>query len=149
MTIDWTFHAFDTLHPTEIHAMFELRVNVFVVEQQCPYPEVDALDLDATHVLGMKSGAGLVAYARIIPAHGDIPPHIGRVVVHAHHRHEGVGHELLRRVLDHLDEQQGSRRSALAAQHHLQAFYEHHGFRCTGDAYDLDGIPHVDMVRTD
>lgn len=147
MPIHWSFHRFQTLRPADIHAMYKLRVDVFVVEQNCPYAEVDADDLAAVHVLGVKDDAGLIAYARIIPAHTDGLPHIGRVVIHPAHRGEGAAHELIRAVLDHLSTTQGTQRSALAAQSHLQGFYEQHGFKPTGDVYDLDGIPHVDMQR--
>ncbi|MBX2973589.1 MAG: GNAT family N-acetyltransferase [Flavobacteriales bacterium] len=147
MPIQWTFHRFEALRPVEIHALYKLRVDVFVVEQNCPYPEVDAEDLAAMHVLGVKPDAGLIAYARIIPPHADGLPHIGRVVVHRDHRRNGTGHALLSAVTDHLIATHGSARSALAAQHHLQRFYERHGFAPVGDVYDLDGIPHVDMVR--
>lgn len=148
MAMEWTLAPFHALRPADIHAVFALRSNVFIVEQRCPYPDVDDLDLDALHLLGNKPDMGLVAYARIIPPTGDEVPHIGRVVVRADHRGQGLGHELLRVVLDHLQHRFGSPRCALAAQQHLQAFYEQHGFRTTSDAYDLDGIPHVDMVHT-
>lgn len=147
MPIHWSFHRFEALRPVDIHALYKLRVDVFVVEQDCPYPEVDAEDLSAVHVFGTKADTGLVAYARIIPPHADGPPHIGRVVVHRDHRGSGTGHALMSAVLDHLTATHGNARSALAAQHHLQRFYEHHGFARVGNVYDLDGIPHVDMHR--
>jgi len=148
MAMEWTLTPFSALSPADIHAVFALRSNVFIVEQRCPYPDVDDLDLAALHLLGRKPDLGLVAYARIIPPAVDGIPHIGRVVVRADHRGTGFGHALLRVVLDHLQHRYGSPRSALAAQQHLQAFYERHGFRTTCEAYDLDGIPHVDMVHT-
>lgn len=147
MPIHWSFHRFEDLHPADIHAMYKLRVDVFVVEQHCPYPEVDVEDLAAVHVFGTKSDNGLVAYARIIPAHMDGPPHIGRVLVHRDHRGGGTGHALMTAVLGHLIATRGSARSVLAAQSHLQRFYERNGFIRVGDIYDLDGIPHVDMQR--
>ena len=144
----WTFRGFDAMRPAEIHAMLKLRIAVFVVEQLCPYQEVDDLDLIATHLLGTSEENDLVAYARIIPALPGGQPHIGRVLVHANHRSSGTGHELMRQVLNHLTKEYGDQNSALAAQAHLRTFYEHHGYRRVGPVYDLDGIPHVDMEHT-
>lgn len=147
MAVHWSFHRFEALRPADIHALYKLRVDVFVVEQNCPYPEVDAEDLAAVHVFGTRTDAGLVAYARIIPPNADGLPHIGRVVVHRDHRGSGTGHALMSAVLGHLMATRGNAESALAAQRHLQRFYERHGFVRIGDVYDLDGIPHVDMRR--
>ena len=146
MGIIWRIHPFNELQPALIHAMYKLRVDVFVVEQNCPYPEVDAYDLTATHVLGMLQGE-LVAYARIIPPGQDGLPHVGRVIVRADRRGEGLAHELMNTVIAELERVYRSARSALAAQSHLQCFYEMHAYSRTGAPYDLDGIPHVDMVR--
>ncbi|TXI81354.1 MAG: drug:proton antiporter, partial [Flavobacteriales bacterium] len=88
--MEWTLAPFHALRPADIHAVFALRSNVFIVEQRCPYPDVDDLDLDALHLLGSKPDMGLVAYARIIPPTGDEVPHIGRVVVRADHRAHDV-----------------------------------------------------------
>ena len=146
MTMQWTATNFDALPPISLHAMFKLRVDVFVVEQACAYGEVDEADLSAVHILGHEDGM-LAAYARILPAAPDGLPHIGRVVVHPAYRGHGLGHALMERVLEELRTLTGDTRAALAAQEHLQGFYEHHGFIGTGPVYDLDGIPHVDMVR--
>lgn len=146
MGIIWRIHHFNELQPALIHAMYKLRVDVFVVEQNCPYPEVDAYDLTATHVLGMLQDE-LVAYTRIIPPGQDGLPHIGRVIVRADRRGEGLAHELMSTVIAELERAYRSARSALAAQSHLQGFYETHAYSRTGAPYDLDGIPHVDMVR--
>jgi ElaA protein len=145
--IHWTIHPFQELSPVAIHAMYKLRVDVFVVEQTCPYPEVDDADLTALHVLGHDETAEVIAYARILPTGPDGLPHIGRVVVHPDHRGHGLGHRLMQEVLDRIHALSGSSRAALAAQQHLQGFYERHGFVRAGPAYTMDGIAHVDMVR--
>jgi ElaA protein len=149
MEITWSFRRFQDLQPALIHAIYKARVDVFVVEQTCPYPEVDDDDLVSIHVLGMN-GDEVVAYARIIPAKiAEDLPHVGRVLVTAPHRGHGIAHRLMDVVQDELRRMYGSARSALAAQHHLQGFYEAHGHVAIGEVYDLDGIPHVDMVRND
>lgn len=149
MDISWTARPFHDLSPVRVHALYKVRVDVFVVEQNCPYPEVDDDDLVAIHLLGMHAES-IVAYARIIPPkHKGAIPHVGRVLVTAPYRGKGLAHRLMEVVLDELRRMHGTARSALAAQHHLRSFYEGHGYVSVGDVHDLDGIPHVDMVRTD
>lgn len=147
MTMNWTIRTLDELSARELHELIRLRVDVFVVEQNCPYAELDGLDLNAHHVLGHDEEGRLMACARILPPeHGGLP-HIGRVVVHPDVRGKGLAHELMTTALDALHRIHGSRRSELAAQAHLEAFYSAHGYERTGADYDLDGIPHVDMRR--
>jgi ElaA protein len=149
MTINWTIRTLDELSARELYELIRLRVDVFVVEQKCPYAELDGLDLNAHHVLGHDEEGRLMACARILPPeHGGLP-HIGRVVVHPALRGKGLAHELMTNALDALHRIHGSRRSELAAQAHLEAFYAAHGYERTGADYDLDGIPHVDMRRNE
>ena len=82
MTMNWTIRTLDELSARELYELIRLRVDVFVVEQNCPYAELDGLDLNAHHVLGHDEEGRLMACARILPPeHGGLP-HIGRVVVH-------------------------------------------------------------------
>jgi ElaA protein len=149
MTMNWTIRTLDELSARELYELIRLRVDVFVVEQNCPYAELDGLDLNAHHVLGHDEEGRLMACARILPPeHGGLP-HIGRVVVHPALRGKGLAHELMTNALDALHRIHGSRRSELAAQAHLEAFYAAHGYERTGADYDLDGIPHVDMRRNE
>lgn len=145
--VAWSVMPFSGLDGRLLHDIIRLRVDVFVVEQDCPYPELDGLDLDAWHVMGRKADGSVVAYARILPPDEDGMPHIGRVVVAPGHRGRGLGHRLMEETLEALGRLHGSRRSALAAQAHLQDFYRRSGYVSKGPEYMLDGIPHVDMVR--
>jgi len=144
-SLTWRCVAFPELTGQELYALLKLRVDVFVVEQQCPYPELDGQDEEALHVLG-TSTEQLVAYARILPPHGDGPLHIGRVVVHPEHRGTGLGMEVMRVSLRMVRERYGAVPVALSAQSHLQRFYESLGFVRTSEEYVWDGIPHVDML---
>ena len=149
MTMNWTIRTLDELSARELYELIRLRVDVFVVEQKCPYAELDGLDLNAHHVLGHDEEGRLMACARILPPeHGGLP-HIGRVVVHPALRGKGLAHELMTNALDALHRIHGSLRSVLAAKAHLEAFYAAHGYERTGADYDLDGIPHVDMRRNE
>ncbi|HMU15589.1 MAG: GNAT family N-acetyltransferase [Bacteroidetes bacterium] len=144
-TITWHTKHFSELTGSEVHDILRLRVDVFVVEQRCVYAEVDGQDTEAVHVMGQAGDGGLVAYARILPPHGDGLPHIGRVVVHPEHRGQQLGRALMHRTMAALEMLYGSRRSALAAQEYLVGFYNSFGFRAVGGSYLWDGIAHVDM----
>ncbi|MBL7951166.1 MAG: GNAT family N-acetyltransferase [Flavobacteriales bacterium] len=144
----WTIRSFEDLTVQQLHDLLRLRVDVFVVEQHCPYPELDGADHDATHLL-LHDASGLVAYARVLPPGTDGLPHIGRVVVRMDRRGQGIASALMQQALTVVEARHGTKRSALAAQAHLERFYAQHGFRRTGADYLLDGIPHVDMRRDD
>ncbi len=145
--MDWTIMAFDELDALLLHDILRLRVDVFVVEQQCPYPELDGRDTSAMHVVGRHADGAVVAYARILPPGADGLPHVGRVVVAPGLRGAGLGRQLMQRVKQALVRQYGDARSALAAQAHLVPFYRSLGYSPQGAEYLLDGIPHVDMVH--
>lgn len=102
--------------------MLRLRVDVFVVEQNCPYPELDGLDLDALHIVRGDRTEQWRRMPRLFPPHADGVPHIGRVVVAMEQRRNHVGKRLMEVTLDALEQQYGSKRSALAAQAHLKSF---------------------------
>ncbi|MBS1939326.1 MAG: GNAT family N-acetyltransferase [Bacteroidetes bacterium] len=129
------------------HDILRLRVDVFVVEQHCPYPELDGADVGATHVVGRNASGDVLAYARILPPARDGLPHVGRVVVDTSVRRHGIGRQLMLEVLRVIHRQYPGSPSALAAQAHLQGFYASLGYKASGKQYDLDGIPHIDMVR--
>lgn len=129
----------------ELYEALKLRVDVFVVEQRCPYAELDDQDALAWHALQRSESGVLTAYARILPPHeGDIP-HIGRVVVRRDFRGQGRADAIMRTCLEFLEDRFGSRSSALAAQAHLEGFYQRFGYARIGGNYLWDGIPHVDM----
>lgn len=128
-----------------LYALLRLRVDVFVVEQACPYPELDGRDLEPStrHVWLAPPGdpAAVVAYLRIL-VDSDEVRRVGRVVTAPSHRGRGLSRALLRHVVQH---QRGV--VVLDAQAHLQAFYEGLGFGVAGAGFVEDGIPHVPMRR--
>lgn len=148
MNVSWTILPFEQLTVWDLHAIMKLRVDVFVVEQTCPYAEVDGQDPQAIHVLGKDAYGTIIAYARILPPDAHGVPHIGRVVVHPDHRGHDLGRTVMKVCLDELRDRNGSSRSAISAQAHLQGLYASLGFKVTSDTYMWDGIPHVDMVLT-
>ncbi len=146
MSLKFTARAFDKLTVHEVHDALRLRTDIFVVEQACAYPEVDGRDPECTHILGKNDQGELIAYARIIPPEKDHPPHSGRVVVRMDQRGKGHARELMQFSLKTLKKTYGSKRSALAAQSHLEKFYADLGYLRQGPDYPWDGIPHVDML---
>lgn len=137
---------FEELDIDTFHDLLKLRIDVFVIEQDCPYDELDGKDRNAMHVVGRNSSSEIMAYARILKANSERPPAIGRVVVDPRTRGTGLGHELMDVCLEWLESNEGSRESFLSAQEHLQSYYEKHGYRTVSDVYQLDGIPHVNML---
>jgi len=147
MAIDWSCRAAQALTPAELYAALVLRARVFVVEQQCAYPDPDGLDLaaDVWHLFGWQNKA-LHAYLRLLGAVRDEVV-IGRVIVAPEGRGNGLGHRLLEEALHACAERWPGRPLFLSAQAHLQAYYGRYGFTACSAVYDEDGIPHVDMRR--
>jgi ElaA protein len=132
----------------ELYALLKLRVDVFVVEQNCPYPELDGKDDRALHLM-LKRGDEIIAAARIFPPHDEVPAKIGRVVVSPAHRGERLGEALMREALKACADRFPDAPVFLSAQSHLQKFYDSFGFKPVSDEYLEDGIPHLDMLKTD
>lgn len=139
---------FAELDPATLYALLRLRVDVFVVEQACPYPELDGRDLEpATRHLWLEDAGVPVAYLRLLDDGRDAGAgrlglyRIGRVATAASHRNQGVATVLVRAALELCHGP-----VVLDAQAHLQPWYERLGFAATGPVYvDADGIPHVPM----
>ncbi|WLD57178.1 GNAT family N-acetyltransferase [Salinispirillum sp. LH 10-3-1] len=144
-TLSWQVDAFERLGNTALYRILQLRVNVFVVEQQCPYPELDDQDQTAWHLQGYVDGE-LAAYARILPPKADGLPIIGRVVVAPAYRGLKLGEQLMQRAMEWTRNAFPQRQIEIGAQHRLQAFYMGLGFTAVGEPYDEDGIQHIKML---
>ena len=134
--------AFADLTPFEVYRLCRLRVDVFVVEQECPYPELDGRDLEpATEHLWFEEDGEVLATIRVLD---DGPTRaIGRVATASSARGRGLAARLIETAL----ESYGDGPLTLGAQAHLEGWYERFGFRRSGPGYDEDGIPHVPMRR--
>jgi len=145
--VSWRVERFDELSLDRLYAILAARVAVFVVEQDCPYQDLDGLDDSGLHVSAW-SGRAVLAYARVLPPGRRFSePSIGRVLTMQQVRRTGLGRELMRRsidVADRLFPQQGLR---ISAQHYLERFYSELGFETVSDPYPEDGIPHIEMLR--
>jgi ElaA protein len=145
--VTWECLEFAELSTAKLYAILALRSEVFVVEQECAYADVDGLDPRCIHLLGWEGGS-LAAYARIVPEEAWRPGavSIGRIVSRPRLRGRGLGIEVLARALDYLRERGNALPIELVSQHRLERFYERFGFESVGEPYEHDGQPHVTMV---
>ncbi len=131
----------------ELYEVLRLRSEVFVVEQNCVYQDIDEKDEKALHILGME-GDKLVAYTRCFKP-GDYfeQASIGRVIVKENFRKYGYGHQIMKASMKEIENRYQTSTIKLSAQQYLTGFYESHGFQQTGKGYLEDGIPHIAMIR--
>ncbi len=142
----FSIKKFEELSIHELYALLRLRSEVFVVEQDCVYQDLDGKDQKALHVLGFKNNE-VIAYTRIFgPGDYFKEASIGRVVVRESERKYGYGYEIMnfskQAVLDHFDETT----IKISAQCYLIKFYNSLGFKEVGEEYLEDGIPHIGMI---
>lgn len=148
MSLIW--HDWDVadLNVYSLHDILALRNQVFVVEQTCPYLDIDGRDLvdGNRHITAYHDGK-LAACARLLAPHpnNDVVT-IGRVIVAPHARGQHLGHQLMEHTLIACARHWPQKHLFLSAQAHLQTFYGAFGFVATGEEYDEDGIPHIDML---
>lgn len=144
--MDWQLKAFDELTLKELYAILALRTDVFVVEQECPYPEVDGKDVQSYHLFAQENGE-IVAYLRILPSGLSYDEaSIGRVVIRASHRGQGLGRPMMQQAIDYIVRVLKEDRIKIGAQAYLEDFYTSLGFEQVSEVYLEDGIPHMDMV---
>ena len=147
MTISWKIKNFDTLSVPELYQIMRLRSEIFVVEQNCVYQDLDEKDQKALHLFGIIDET-IVAYCRLFKA-GDYFDFasIGRVVVAANYRDKKLGHELMNQAISAIEKYLGEQNITISAQLYLKKFYESHGFIPTSEMYLEDDIPHIQMQK--
>jgi len=147
MNIRWILKSFNDLTPGELYAVMRLRIEVFVVEQNCVFQDMDNKDQPAYHLMGWENDI-LIAYTRLIPANlSYAEPSIGRVVTSASARGGGIGRALMEKSIEEMIRLYGKTPIKLGAQLYLKKFYESLGFIQSSDIYDEDGIDHIEMIR--
>jgi ElaA protein len=148
MTIQWQWCRFNGLSPQEIYAIFAARQAVFIVEQNCPYLDMDGKDLDAWHLIAW-SNKEVAAYLRLIAPGVSYPdePSLGRIITTQIARGSGLGRELVVRGLEKIYELYPTLPTRIGAQAHLHKFYGSLGFVQASEPYDEDGIMHIEMLR--
>lgn len=145
--MDITVKTFKELNTTELYTILQLRAEVFVVEQNCVYQDLDGKDKNALHVIGTKRDK-IVAYTRIFEA-GEYynVPSIGRVVVAKEERRYGYGKIIMEASIQAVKEHLKEDAIKISAQEYLKNFYNDLGFKEVGESYLEDGIPHIAMFK--
>ena len=129
----------------------QLRQEVFVVEQNCPYIDADGKDIYAWHLLGRDETGKLVVSSRLLPTGVSYENYssIGRVVSNSSVRGKGTGQILMKESIKRLKKLCPNDKIKIGAQSYLKKFYESFGFEKCGDEYEEDGIPHIPMILVD
>ena len=145
--LDWKTSHFNELNTKHFHDLIQLRINVFVVEQNRPYPELDDKDLAAHHIYASNAEGEVLATARLLPPgiSYDIPS-IGRVVVREDYRDKKLGHDLMSYTMEKAIELYPNQDIKISAQEHLKNYYQKHNFNQISETYLEDGIPHIAML---
>ena len=150
MNIRWQWVSFNELTTTELYALLQLRQEVFAVEQNCVYQDLDGRDQQSLHLLGWmttEEAEQLVAYVRVLPpgvAYNECS--IGRFVTALSVRGTGFGKALMNEALRNLYREYPNQAVRISAQHHLEGVYAKYGFKAASEPYMEDGIPHIAMV---
>lgn len=135
------FHQFEAI---DLYRVLKQRQDIFIIEQDCIYNDIDTLDLVSRHLL-LYDNNSLVAYCRIVPEGKKFDvPSIGRVIVNSDYRNLGKGKELMEKALDQLREENVSK-VVIEAQEYLEKFYNSLGFLKRSEPYCVDGINHILM----
>lgn len=147
--MNWILKNFDSLTREELYELLLLRSEIFVVEQNCAFQDIDDKDFCALHLfLKDEKNKKIIAYARLFQP-GDYFFHasIGRVAVKLEHRREGLGHILMKKAIEAIDKNFHTKPIKIGAQLYLKEFYETHDFKQIDEEYIEDGIPHIHMLR--
>ncbi|MBD8890538.1 GNAT family N-acetyltransferase [Roseibium litorale] len=140
--------AFDDLSARQVHGLLKMRQDVFMLEQNCLFPEIDGKDPDALHFLLLQDDHLVIAAVRIFLSDDTgRETRIGRVVVHKAWRGKRLGDYLMAEAMKKVEECRPGQPVHLSAQAHLEAFYEGFGFKRSSEIYLEDGIEHVDMIK--
>ena len=145
---NWFIKHFSELTTLEYHNLIQLRVEVFVIEQNCPYQDIDGKDLDAYHIWCVNEKGEFLCTSRILKPGVSYPEvAIGRVCTSIKARGKKIGVEMMNRCIDFVEVEMKQKCIRISAQTYLLKFYSDLGFKSTGKEYLEDDIPHVEMLR--
>ena len=146
--LTWHFCAFAELSVQALERIYTARQQVFLIEQNCVYLDADGRDSTSYHLAAWSSAHSLpLAYARLVaPGVAYAEPSMGRVITAAAARGQGLGRELVKRLIDHAQTVYPCQGLRISAQSHLEGFYGEFGFAVQGERYFEDGIAHTEML---
>lgn len=147
--MNWILKNFDSLTREELYEILHLRSEIFVVEQNCAFQDMDEKDFCALHLfLKDKKTNKIIAYSRLFqPGDYYFQASIGRVAVKLEHRRSGLGHHLMNKSMEEIEKNFHTKPIKIGAQFYLKDFYESHGFQQIDEEYIEDGILHIHMLR--
>lgn len=144
--MEFTLKAFSELNIDELYEILSLRSEIFVVEQNCAYQDLDYKDQESMHLFATKQGK-IVSYVRILEKGVSYEEmSIGRVVVHKDFRRKGLSSLTMKKAIEVIEEKFGQNKIRISAQAHLENFYGALGFKKVSEVYLEDGIPHIEML---
>ncbi|MGO1367823.1 MAG: GNAT family N-acetyltransferase [Senegalia sp. (in: firmicutes)] len=144
--MEWFIKSFDELSKDELYDILKKRIDVFVVEQDCPYEEIDDRDKQSYHIF-LKEDEKILAYSRILEAGISFEEaSIGRVLVDKNVRGNGLACDMMNRAINFITNNLRYNIIRISAQEYLIGFYENLGFKKVSNVYLEDDIPHVEMV---
>ena len=147
--IQWKLVPFEDLSLDDLYDVIQARIEVFVIEQDCPYQDVDGRDKASIHVFGRDAEGDVLAYARITkPGVRFDEPSIGRVITTRKGRGRGLGRTLMERAIEAIERDFPGEPIRISAQQYLEKFYGSLGFQTVSAPYLEDNIPHLEMVRS-
>lgn len=146
--MNWHSKTFETLSISELYRILQLRSKVFVVEQNCPYLDMDDKDQQSVHLWLAGDDGRVLAYCRLLPAGISYPQcSIGRVVTDPQARGSGAGRRLMEKAIHDIEATWQATSIRIGAQLYLKTFYESLGFVQSSEPYLEDDIPHIEMIR--
>ena len=146
MELNWVYKTFNELTTDELYAILRLRGEIFIVEQNCVYLDIDGKDKKSTHLMAWDND-NLTAYTRLVPPGISFAEaSIGRVITSPKYRGLGIGITLMEKSISHTLETYATNKIRIGAQLYLKKFYEGFGFVAKGEEFLEDGIPHIEMV---
>lgn len=144
--MDWILSHFDALTVSQLYDVLKFRQQIFVVEQNCVYPDLDGIDSGCHHLIGYRNNE-IICCSRILPAGLKYKQaSIGRIALKKELRGSGIANTLVEKSLGELFMLHGKVPVKIGAQAHLEKFYMRFGFKTISLPYDEDGIMHIDMM---
>ncbi|VEU79583.1 GNAT family N-acetyltransferase [Haploplasma axanthum] len=144
--MEWKIKKFNDLTNIELYEILRLRSEVFILEQNCNYQDLDRKDYDSYHLFQINENNEFTAYLRILPkgiSYNEVS--IGRVLTKPSNRKNKSGRMMIETAINFIEKQLGETEIRISAQKYLIKFYESFGFKITSDEYLEDNIPHVEM----
>lgn len=145
--MEWKIKNFEELTRSELYKILQVRSEVFVVEQECAYQDVDGKDQKSLHLWLEDSEGAIQSYCRILPAGLSYPEaSIGRVLVKESQRGTGTARNMMQQALEFLAQAWREPVVRIEAQYYLREFYASFGFKEDSEPFLEDGIKHVEMI---